>query len=278
MLLRHQGTDAAGAGPARGTGGFTLIELVVVVAILCVLGALLTPAAEKARATAQERTCASNLRAWGVAFLLYAGDHQGYLPHTDGRERNATPGVSDPAHPEHEQGYMDVLPPYLGERPWRDYPDGGKPTGGIWQCPRAHALPDSAYSYSPSRQGYFSYAMNSYLEHDFYFGLPANAELQPSFLALSKCVTPAQTILMFEQTLNPSQGSGQKGSLRTAGLFAAEDARALAERHSHTRGGLGSNVLYLDGHVGWRNDLWDPNLKNPRIPARGDPTWCPYAY
>lgn len=257
---------------------FTLLELLIVIALIAILCGFLTPAVQKAYASAQEKTCAANLRSWGVAFLLYAGDHEGYLPHPDGRERNSTPGVSDPAHPEHEKGWMDVLPPYLGERPWRDYPSGGKPTRGIWQCPRARALPDSAYSYKLSGDGYFSYAMNSYLAHDFLFGLPWNAELQPSFLSLSKCVAPAQTILMFEQTLDPGRGNGQAGSLKTAGFYGAEDARALTERHDHTRGGLGGNVLYVDGHVGWRNDLWDKSLKNPRIPARGDLTWFPYPY
>lgn len=258
--------------------GFTLVELLAVIAVVLLLFALLVPATQKAYSVAQEKACAANLRSWGTAFLLYAGDHEGCLPHPDGRERNASPGAPDPAHPEHEQGYVDVLAPYLGERPWRDYAEGQKPTRGIWQCPCARPLPDEAYDYAPSREGCFSYAMNSYLAHDFLFGLPWNAELQPSFLRLSKCATPARTILMFEQTLDPRQGYGQEGSLKTAGRFAAEDARALTERHAHSQGGLGSNVLYLDGHVGWRNDLWDESLRNPRIPDRGDPTWFPYAY
>jgi prepilin-type processing-associated H-X9-DG protein len=41
---------------------------------------------------------------------------------------------------------------------------------------------------------------------------------------------------------------------------------------------LAGNVLYLDGHVGWRDDLWDRTLTNPRIPKRGDLTWFPYYY
>ena len=254
---------------------FTLLELLVVIAVIALLAALLAPALSKAWATGQERACAANLRSWGQAFVLYAGDHEGFLPHPDGSERD---DKSDGTGQPHEHGYVDMLPPYLGERPWRDYPEGQKPTGGIWQCLRARLLPDDAYSYQPSRQGYFSYAMNSYLAHDFPFGLPWGANAQPSFLTLSKCVAPATTILMFEQTLDPGQGSGQSGSLKSAGNYAAEDARAVTERHSHTLGGLGGNVLYVDGHVGWRNDLWDETLKNPRIPQRGDLTWFPYKY
>ena len=237
---------------------FTLLELLAILATISLLAALLAPATQRAWAAAQEKSCAANLRSWGQAFILYASDHGGYLPHTDGPEReDKSSGVGQP----HEHGYVDMLPPYLGERPWRDYPQGEKPTGGIWQCPRARPLPDNCYSYAPSREGYFSYAMNSYLEHDFPFALPWDAEPQPSFLSLSRCLAPNQTILMFEQTLHP-----------------AEDARAVTERHSRTLNGLGGNVLYVDGHVGWRNDLWDETLRDPRRPDRGDLTWFPYKY
>ncbi len=275
--LSHRENDIS-RSLAAGTPAFTLVELLAVMAVVLTLCALLVPAVRKANALAHERGCAAHLRSWGLAFHLYAGDHDGFLPHPDGRERNPVPGASDPAHPEHEKGWMDVLPPYMHDQPWRDYPAGEKPTGGFWQCPRAQPRPDSEYSYRPSLQGYFCFAMNSYLAHDFLYGLPWGASQQPSFLSLSSCVAPARTLLMFEQTLDPGQGYGQSGSLRTAGFFGAEDARAVAERHRHTGGGPGGNALYLDGHVDWRNDLWDESLKNPRIPRRGDLTWFPYEY
>lgn len=258
--------------------GFTVLELLAVVAVIAVLASLLTVSAGRALATARERACAANVRSWGQAFLLYASDHDGYLPHPDGRERNTVPGEYDPKYPEHEQGYVDVLPPYLGERAWRDYPDGQKPAAGVWQCASARPLVDSAYSYRPSVRGYFTYAMNSYLAHDFLFGLPWDTGPQPSFLSLSRCAAPARTILLFEQTLDPAQAYAQGGGLRTAGFFAAEDARALTERHAHAFAGSGGNILHLDGHMTWRNDLWDRKLKNPRVPARGDLTWFPYVY
>ena len=252
--------------------GFTLVELLVVIAVLTLLAALLTPGLRKGIDLAREGACKFNLRSWGVAFLTYASDHKGYLPHPDGPER--PPQGTDNG----ESGWMDVLPPYMNQRAWRDYPDGHKPTGGIWQCPGARLVPGANYSYSPERVGYFSYAMNSYLAQDFPFGLPWNAALQPSFLFLGRCAAPATTILMFEQTLDPAQGNGQAGGLGSAGRYGGEDARAVTERHAHVFGDLGGNVLYLDGHIAWRSDLWDDQLKNPRIPKRGDLTWFPYLY
>lgn len=254
---------------------FTLVELLVVIAVLSILIALLIPAVSGARDRAIEKKCAVNLRGWGQAFYLYASDHRGFLPHTDDRTRSPSPFGAKDAH---DHCYVDVLPPLMGERAWRDYPAGQKPAGGFWQCPAARPGPDSEYSYKPSIDGYHSYAMNSYLEHDFLFGLPWSVEPQPSYLDLAKCEQPSSTILMFEQTLDPRQGYGQKGSFKEAGRHTAEDARAVTERHSRRKGGLGGNVLCLDGHVDWRNDLWDETLKNPRIPARGDLTWFPYEY
>ena len=258
---------------ADGEGiGFTLIELLAVLATIALLLLLLTPALRKGIDLAREGTCKSNLRSWGIAFLAYAGDHQGFLPHPDGLER--PPQGTDGG----QYGWMDMLPPYWGERPWREHPAGHKPAGGVWQCPGARLIPGAKYSYSPEHDGYFSYAMNSYLAQDFPYGLPWNAALQSSFLFMGKCVAPSVTILMFEQTLDPGQGNNQAGGLGTAGRYGGEDARALTERHAHTFGGMGGNVLYLDGHVAWRNDLWDDKLKNPRIPKRGDLTWFPYPY
>jgi prepilin-type N-terminal cleavage/methylation domain-containing protein len=278
-LTRHPVNDSARWFPQEPLA-FTLVELLVVIALIAILAALLLPALSKAKARAMEVNCAANLRSWGQSFHLYANDHDGYLPHTDDEGRNDPPFTYDAKHPEHECCYIDVLPPCMGLRPWRDYPDGQKPTDGVWQCPSARPLPDSAYNaaFKPSIQGYHSYVMNSYLEQDFLYGLPYGDSLQPSFLKLDKCASPSKTILMFEQTLEPSQGYGKAGGLDTAGRYTAEDARALGERHPRERASLAGNVLCLDAHVGWRDDLWDTTLKNPRIPKRGDLTWFPYDY
>jgi prepilin-type N-terminal cleavage/methylation domain-containing protein len=258
--------------------GFSLIELLVTVAVMALLVSILVPSLAMARSHAREIVCATNLRTWGQAFHLYANDYHGTLPHTDDRARNHPPDVHDPDHPEHECCYIDVLPPLLSRRAWREFPEGSKPRGDIWQCSEARPLPDTAYSseYEPSMKGYHSYAMNSYLEHDFPFGLPPGAKPYPSFLQLQRCRAPSRTLLMFEQTLDPKRGYGDHGGHSMAGRYTAEDARALSERHPHGRSGLGGNVTMLDGHLEWRNDLWDETLSNPRVPAADDLTWYPY--
>ncbi len=64
----------------RREAGFTLVELLVVVAIITILAGMLLPALEKAVSSARQAACQSNFKQLGVAFTCYAGDYQGYLP------------------------------------------------------------------------------------------------------------------------------------------------------------------------------------------------------
>jgi prepilin-type N-terminal cleavage/methylation domain-containing protein len=70
-------SKACRKGP--GIGAFTLIELVVVVAIIALLAALLLPAVTKSKAKAHGIYCLSNTRQLTLGWLLYANDHDGKL-------------------------------------------------------------------------------------------------------------------------------------------------------------------------------------------------------
>jgi prepilin-type N-terminal cleavage/methylation domain-containing protein/prepilin-type processing-associated H-X9-DG protein len=61
--------------------GFTLVELLVVIAVLAVLVALLLPALQRARNQARAVACMSNLRQIGMALVTYASDNRMAIPH-----------------------------------------------------------------------------------------------------------------------------------------------------------------------------------------------------
>lgn len=59
---------------------FSLIELLITIAIIAILAAVLLPALNSARETARRISCTSNLKQWGVYLELYASNYDGQLP------------------------------------------------------------------------------------------------------------------------------------------------------------------------------------------------------
>ncbi len=60
--------------------GMTLIELMVVIAIIGVLAALVFPMLSRAKESSRRARCATNLMQFGTAFQLYANDNNGFAP------------------------------------------------------------------------------------------------------------------------------------------------------------------------------------------------------
>jgi len=69
--------------------GFTLVELLVVIAIVGALIGLLVPAVQQARQAAARNQCQNNLRQIGIAMLSYADARHGF-PFASGRPRVGT--------------------------------------------------------------------------------------------------------------------------------------------------------------------------------------------
>jgi prepilin-type N-terminal cleavage/methylation domain-containing protein/prepilin-type processing-associated H-X9-DG protein len=142
----------------RGQGGFTLVELLVVIGIIAILVGVLLPALAKARAAAQETQCMSNLRQWGFGFQIYCDANKGLLPQ-DGPDgtwqasgligapfplpKNATCyGFDDPSL------WYNAIPPQISVKSYYDQiidaQKGGTPVpssgnNSIFVCPTAGA-------------------------------------------------------------------------------------------------------------------------------------------
>lgn len=59
---------------------FTLIELLIVIAIIAILASMLLPALGRAREQAKKISCSGNLKQIGSGILMYASDEKGMLP------------------------------------------------------------------------------------------------------------------------------------------------------------------------------------------------------
>lgn len=101
---------------------FTLIELLIVLAIIAILASLLLPALGRAKDQARNAACVSNLRQLAMAARVYADDNKNVMP---AAELLPTSPV-DPAHP--QPRICDVLAPDVGRT-------SGTNSSLVFKCP-----------------------------------------------------------------------------------------------------------------------------------------------
>jgi len=98
---------------------FTLIEVLLVAAVVATLLGMTMPAVSGVRSLAQRTACMSNQRQIGLAVLAYAGDYDDRLP--SARHLAGVPNAESPA-------WFQRLPPYVERK------DVGV-QGTVFHCP-----------------------------------------------------------------------------------------------------------------------------------------------
>jgi prepilin-type N-terminal cleavage/methylation domain-containing protein len=82
----------------KSRSAFTLVELLVVIGIIAILISILIPVLGRARSSANDVKCKSNLRQMMQSALFFAGEHKGQLPgnhNTRNRGLPGQPGTTD---------------------------------------------------------------------------------------------------------------------------------------------------------------------------------------
>ncbi len=72
----------------RGTAAFTLVELLVVIAVIAILSGILLPALSKAKAKGEGIACVNNARQLQLAWLMYSDEQRDRLPYNLGGSAN----------------------------------------------------------------------------------------------------------------------------------------------------------------------------------------------
>jgi prepilin-type N-terminal cleavage/methylation domain-containing protein len=115
---------------AQNRRAFTLVELMMVIAIIMILIALLLPLAKKVRQSARNQLCTNNLRQIGIGLRVYCNDNKGRYPDTytlGGARFRRLVGERDPDDPAslpETYGLSALLQPFFRIKPspiwWSD--------------------------------------------------------------------------------------------------------------------------------------------------------------
>lgn len=117
---------------------FTLIELLIVIAIIATLAAILFPVLAQMRRRSYQSACLSNLHQIGTGILLYSHDYDDFLPWASGLSEN------DPKIPK----LKIVLDPYIkSSKVWHCPADIGV-QGGMVDVPISEATSHEVYGSS----------------------------------------------------------------------------------------------------------------------------------
>ena len=203
-------------------GFFTLIEMLVVIAVIAVLAALLFPALGVAKDMARRISCVGNLKQVGVATFTYGSDFNGDAPTFGGG------GL--------ESMWCFRLNPYLA-------PSDPDNLSSLYRCPsnvyfeNGHRMDEYPHNWAALSYGL---SMALYTSP----GYAASASYGGPFFAtrLWRLTTPAQDLYVAEQSLPPGSTNGYYPAVYIGG---PEDDWGVGSWH---RGGV-TVVLYADGHV-----------------------------
>lgn len=245
--------------------GFTLVEMLTVIAIIALLAALLLPVVDKTRQRAGETTCQNNLRQLQLAWIMYAGDHDDNLPRNaaglDAGKTRENPGWvagtmwldCDAGQDLTESTNTELL---AGEK-YAAFGSIGRyvKNAAVYHCPADRSTVNLLGNVLPRVR---SVSMNGYMG-----GSEQEAGFR-EFLKLSEIIAPV-----------PSEAwvfMDERADSINDGLFAIDAAAqyAIVDYPSSYHNG-GSCLTFADGHADYHKWM-EPTTNPPLVPGQRLPT------
>jgi prepilin-type N-terminal cleavage/methylation domain-containing protein/prepilin-type processing-associated H-X9-DG protein len=213
--------------PRSGARGFTLVELLVVIAIIAVLAGLLFPAFTAARNNSNRTASMSNLRQLAAGAMIYAQDNNGAIP----LQGEANPTWSTATEATYSTAWYNAVPRLAGSKGLADF---AKDQADFYTPMNLLFVRAAKYPGTKATEPLFAVALNSKLYDS---TLVANANA----VTMQNMQSPANTVLFLEEGL-PGETTlpGQSAYTNQAYGFAS---RAVARYNGYAL------MAMADGHV-----------------------------
>jgi prepilin-type N-terminal cleavage/methylation domain-containing protein/prepilin-type processing-associated H-X9-DG protein len=214
--------------------GFTLMEILVVIAIIVVLAAIAFPVYSRIRANNNKVAATNIMRQLGAAIGTYATSNNGELPKED------TKGQDDwavTATPEADKAWYNALPRVMGAKGVGDYVKEGREVE-FYSPKSVLFLPGAQYPEGKRMsRPYFAIAINGRLQRK-------DKDGKKRDLRLGSISMPARTVIFIEQGLPGETKAHETISKNDYDGAPKGNAKSFVARYGNR--GI---IAFLDGHA-----------------------------
>lgn len=209
--------------------GFTLLEMLAVIAIIVVLAALALPAWAGMQQKGKSTASMQNLRQWAQALLNFSAEQGGAIPYEGSRDNFTWAQLGNVSRGD-DRAWFNALPPYVGQKSMMDLNTAQERQfhangSGIHRCPLVR--------FSSADRPSFSYMMNSQL---YAADGPSNSADLP--LRMASIPHPSRTVIFADADVgtNPANASNDRARGR---------GRHVGDRQPRKY----TNLVMLDGSI-----------------------------